>query len=788
MESLKSANGSALSSTKKTKTSEVRKIWKSVKAHKFLFLLSLIICISGAFLLNRYTTPIYIVQSSILVKESETMNDVGNLMLTKEGYGPPSTYLDKTQEIAILNSYPFIYKTVEALDFRTSYFHQGKIGEVEIYGELPFKLTFPDLTKADRLAYAQYELTFTDKSNVKLARISDKKKGKPFNIKVGEAAVINGCPVVITTTPLFNTQEDLGKNFKVKIHSLKDLAMEYKGNLSVITEEKSSILELQLQTTVPQKGIDFLNECTKQYLKGKYEEKSRSASQALSFINEQINSVKGSLGNTESTIANFKASNTFSDPAEMTNRNLNALSEIENERAALSLNERYYSSMLDNLNNNADLEQLIAPSSVGIQDAMTDNLIKQLADMQIERNSYAASGNSKNPLVQELDIKMNNVKNTLKQNIRTLLGSNRAKLNQLSARAGQFQAKVYSIPLAERRFTDLKRTGDFNDNLYQFLMQKKVEAGIIKASSTVEDKIIEPAFLPSSVPLSPKTTNNYALAVLIGLVLPFSFIRLKTALNKKITDKEEVQRSTSIPVIGSIYHSLESSAFVISPGSRTAISESFRMLRSNITNLTKGQSKKIFLFTSTNSGEGKSFTSINVATSFALANRKTILINLDLRVPSEAYNEITLEANSYNSPSNYNTGITDFLKGSADIQKIIHKTSIPALDYIPTGELPINPAELLMEGNLQKLFEYLKLRYEYVIIDTPPLNLVADPLILANYSDLNVLVVREKYTLKENLSELEQMFQEGKIKDVVMVINDVHLSKRGYKNAYYYKS
>jgi capsular exopolysaccharide synthesis family protein len=778
METIKNVNGNDFASLKKHKTSDFQKFWNTVINNKYLFIVSFISCLIAAYLVNRYSTAYYMVKSTLLIRESESTNDVGNLMLSKEGEGVPGTTLDKTQEVAILSSYPFIYKTISALDLRVSYFHQGKIGEVEMYGNLPFKVFLPDTSKANLLAYNQYEIAFTDKGHFVITELSSSKNVQTLNALTGQTIIFNKCPIVISATKYFNPSKDIGRKYKIHFHNLSDLARAYKYNLSVTSEDKSSILELEFKTTVPQKGIDFLNECTKQYLKEKYEEKSRSASQALAFINEQINNVKGSLGNTESTIATFKASNTFSDPAEMTSRNLDALAGIEDQKATLSLNERYYSSMLSDLNNNADPEQLVAPSSIGIQDDMTDNLIKQLADMQIEKNSYAASGNSKNPLVQELDIKINNTKTALKQNLRTLALNNRVKLNQLGARAGQYQAKVFNIPIAEKRFTDLKRVGDFNDNLYQFLMQKKVEAGILKASATVENKIVEGGFLVSHTPLSPKKANNYALAVLIGFIFPFSFIKAKDALNKKLTGKDEIQENSSIPIIGNIYHNLDASPFVINTGSRTAVSESIRMLRSNLVQLTRNKSKKIFLLTSTNSGEGKSFTSINIANSFAIAKKKTILINLDLRVPSEAYKQI----------SNEETGISAFLEGTVAAKDIIQKTSIPFLDYIPTGELPVNPAELLMDGELENLFEYLRSLYDYIIVDTPPLTLVADSLIIANYSDLNILVVREKYTLKQDLNELNQMYKEGKIKEVVMVINDVHLSKKGYKNAYYYKS
>ena len=776
MDSIRTLNGNEFSQKVKRKKSSFQSFLKQVSNHKYLFLLCIALCLTAAYLINRYTTPIYMVRTSLLVKDPGAgNNNVGSLLLSKEGSPSQESGLDKSEEIALITSYPFIYRTIQALDFAVSYFREGKISKHEIYGSLPFKVSFPDTTLLANIQDKKFKINFPNSESFVLEEVSDGKESKKQTFRVGQTLNINGCPVIVKTTPQFNSKEDANHNFEFHINNLKNLAIEIKDEITINTDDESSIVVIDFNTTVPQKGVDFLNEYTKQYIKDKYEEKSRAASQALSFINDQISSVKSTLGSTESNLASFRANNTFIDPQSMASRNLDAISQIEGEKASLALSERYYTSLLSNLNNN-QIDQLVSPSSVGVSDGTTENLIKQLADLQMEKDSYAASGNSKNPLVQDVDLKINQVKNTLKQNIQGVYATNRAKLNQLNARAGQFQAKVYNIPLAEKTFTDIKRVSDFNDNLYQFLMQKRVEAGILKASATVENKIVEPPF-QSSVPLEPKKGRNYVFGFLLGLLIPLGIMRLRTSLYKKITGKEEIESNTTIPVIGTIYRNPDSNPFVISSGTRTAVSESFRILRSNITQLTKNSSKKLILLTSTNSGEGKSFTSINVALSFALAKKKTILVNLDLRVPSSAYEAFASEG----------VGISGYLEGKTSLQNAIQATSTPFLHYIATGDLPVNPAELLMEGKLEALFSYLRANYDYIIVDTPPLGIVADPLIIANYTDLNILIVREKYTLKDSLFELEQMYREGKVKDVVMVINDVRLHKKGYTNAYYYK-
>jgi tyrosine-protein kinase Etk/Wzc len=263
---------------------------------------------------------------------------------------------------------------------------------------------------------------------------------------------------------------------------------------------------------------------------------------------------------------------------------------------------------------------------------------------------------------------------------------------------------------------------------------------------------------------------------LFGLALPLGIVRVKRIMNKRVADKDEILNHSSVPVVGSIYHSLKKEPFVVTASARSAVSESFRMLRSNLSSYLKDNTEKVLLISSLDSGEGKSFISTNLALTYAMAKKKTILINLDMRVPSSVYRDL----------GTHKVGISEFLSNNIPLKDIIMRTDNPFLDIIGTGTLPDNPAELLMDNKLEFLLEYLKAQYDYILIDTPPLGLVADPLIVSRFANLMMIVVREKYTQLHRLGELEEMYKSEKIKDVCMVINDVHMDKAGYKNAYYY--
>ena len=548
-----------------------------------------------------------------------------------------------------------------------------------------------------------------------------------------------------------------------------------KSQVSIMFPEKeSSVLDVYYETSIPQKGIDFLNAYTKQYIDYKYENKNRAATQTLDFIDEQLTSIRSTLTSTARNLEAFKSQNNYTEANSMADRGLSALSQLENEKATLIVNERYYNSIMESLRSDRNLDRLVVPSSVGITDGVLNNLISQLVELQVARNGFSADGQTKNPVYQDLTIKINNIKRTLRENINSLITSNRIRLNQINARSRTFQESVSQVPKAERQFVDIERLNTLNSNVYQILLQKKIEAGIIKASATVQNRVIEPAYMENGVPIQPKKTNTYILALLLGLGLPFAFVWLKGALNNKVTSKDDVMSLTSMPVIGTIYHNTTSSPYAITSNSRTAISESFRVLRSTLNSMGVNKASQVLLITSTSSGEGKTFNSINIASSLALARKKTILINLDLRIYSQLHKLMKQEV-----------GISSYLNGDISIKDIIFPTDNPMLDTIATGPLPNNPAELILDDRFPLLINHLRDTYDYIIIDSPPLGIVSDPYIIAKYTDLNLLVIRQNYTPKDKLVELDQLYQEGRIRNVGIILNDVPASKDKYQYGYF---
>lgn len=762
---------------KKT-TFKNRLLLKRLFAHKYLFLVSVLLFLTGAYFHNLYTPPVYLVKSSVLVKEADpSQSDMAQILYEKTGNETPEKNM--ADEIAILKSYPFIYRTMRTLNFRVSYFTKDRLTTREMYENLPFRVSFIDSTLSSSATGSPFQITFIDKNNFILENegLNLNKENTQWNSrhKVGETVTVNGNPILVEITPAFDPAVHARQNYEFIIHDWQDLVMSAKSRISILfPENESSVLDIYYETSIPQKGIDFLNAYTQQYIDYKYENKNKAATQTLDFIDEQLTAIRSTLTTYEKNLETFKSENTYSEANAMTDRGLSALSQLENDKAALIVNERYYSSLLESLRSERNLDKLVVPSSIGISDPVLNSLISQLVELQIERNSFSSGGQSKNPVFQELTIKINNIKRTLRENLNSLLASNRIRLNQINSRSRTFQESVSQVPKAERQYVNVKRLYDLNSNIYQILLQKKVEAGIIKASATIQNRVIEPAFNESGAPIQPKKTNTYILALLLGLGLPFAFVWVKAALNNKITSKDDVMSLTSMPVLGTIYHNTTSSPYAITPNSRTAISESFRVLRSTLNSMGVNKASQVLLVTSTSSGEGKTFNSINIASSLALARKKTVLINLDLRIYSQLHKLMKQEI-----------GISSYLNGDLAIKDIIFPTENPMLDTIATGPLPNNPAELIMDDRFPVLISHLRENYDYIIIDSPPLGIVSDPFIIARYTDLNILVIRQNYTPKDKLAELDQMYQEGRIRNVGIILNDVPASNDKYQYGYF---
>jgi len=744
---------------------------KKVRQNRWLFLSSVLACLFIAFFYNRYTVPVYNVKASILIEEEENMSETAELI-----YGSDILSSNKSlfNEIAILKSFPFIHRTVKELNQRVTYYREGRIEDGELYTNLPFKV------KVDSLHYnvlnegVPFFVSIINDEKFLLEVDWNNKLNVEEELNFGEPFTVNGSTFTIE---LIERNAVSGRYYFI-VNNFEKLAREYKSKLAIYPFSKeSSVIDISLETSVPQKEIDFLNELTHQYTIISLEDKNQSTSQSLSFIDEQLKKTFDTLQVIEETLENFKAKNSFSQASSMLERNFDKVSELETEKARLLINDKYYKSIQKYLEEDRALNDLIAPSSFGSQDVLLNNLMNQLATLQIEKNTYLIEGSAKNPYVKELEGKLNNIKATLKESLQNMISNNQISLSQVSSRISSLENEIGALPEAERKFVNIKRVYDLNENIYNLLLQKKVEAGITQASATVDNKVIEPAYLVSTLPIKPRKTRNYIVSIIIGLILPGGLIFVLDKFSTTIKSKVEIEKYIDMPLIGSISQNDKNYPLAIHQSPKSPTAESFRVLRSNLKYAVRNQeANKTFLITSMISGEGKTFCSINLAIALALSGKKTLLIDSDMR-KQQPVSELNLDSKR--------KGLSNYLVGDASLDDIIQTSFIDNLEVIASGDVPPNPAELLMEESMSVMMDVLKSSYEFIVIDTSPVGLVTDAQIMMSHSHSNLFIVRQKFTQKESLKLLSEIKEQNGINNAHIVFNDVESSYGYYGYGYY---
>jgi capsular exopolysaccharide synthesis family protein len=520
----------------------------------------------------------------------------------------------------------------------------------------------------------------------------------------------------------------------------------------------------------------MVNELLDVYATQNLEKKNHLASITIDYIDKQLAEITDSLSQVEQNLQSFRSNNQLLNVAEQSTGITSQYRDLQNQKAELVTRKRYYEYVSDYLSKNEDFTNIIVPASLGIPDQLLNNMMSELITSQAQRSNMIESSQEKNPLVKKLSIQIENLKKTIKENITSAIKTSEISLDEMNKRIWRVEAEISRLPKTQRQLGSIERKYRLNDAIYNYLLEKRAEANITKASNLPDNEVIESAEGDLS-PVSPNKKLNYMVAVILGLIIPFSYIRVKGALNKKIEGQESIEQSTEVPVLGKILHNNKKNNNIMFEYPDSDIAESFRVLRTNLEYYMRGMHKKVIMVTSCVEGEGKSFNSLNIAMSYAQLGRRTILLDFDLRKPSTFF--------SNNGEAII--GLSSYLINKATLDDIIISSPYKSLDYIPSGPIPPNPVELIALEKTEKLITRLKEAYDYVIIDTPPLAQVADAYLMIDYADLKVLVVRYNFTLKKVFSLTIKDIKQKDIKNICIVLNDNTIFSDQYGYGYGYK-
>ncbi len=740
----------------------------------YLVVLSLAISLLTAFFAIRYSERIYPVRASMIIHEKEETN--GMDILYKNGL--IEQYRNYLNEPYVIKSYPLIQRVVEELNLNVTVSKEGRVKTTELYKVVPFNIVVERDSVSDSpisfLLKIETPTNYTISSSVEGENqpILNKQFGETFLWQNRRVSIVNPDKLLLPAT--------IGEVFQVVYTPTLRVVASYVSKLNVDwAEEGAGVINLSINGATPQKEIDFLNCLIKNYQNLDLENKGMKADRTIRFIKDQMVGITDSLRSFEQDLEKFKKSNgTSGDLNSDAERIYGQLDELNERKSELVIRGRYFEYLKSYLKDNKEFDKLILPNSLGIKESILEDLIAQMVKTQSEIKLYQHIEKSSNPLADRKKEQLGETYRQILVSLNSLQQNDRILLEEITKNLKQVDRLISYLPLAQRKLVSIQRNYSLQENLYVFLRQKMSEAEISKAANVTDVSVVNPAMQIGGF-ITPKILQSYLIAIVIGVGFPISIMLLLEVLNNKIRSKEEIERYTSVPIIGVVGHKQSTNNLEILNFPQSAIAESFRLVRTNLAFFTQKLEKATILISSSVSGEGKTFTSINLASILALSEKRTLIVGADLRLPKLAQ-EFQLKND---------IGLSNFLIGAASFDSIIQKTEFANLDLVTSGPIPPNPSELLLIGKIEEFLTQAKKIYDFIIIDTAPMAIVTDAYSMMPFVDHTVFVVRQNYTMRSFLTQLQENVDLGKVKSISVLFNDVAkpLNRYGYLYRYNYR-
>lgn len=771
-------------------TIDFKQLFYKFYKYWYLFIITIFTALTLAFLFNKYTEPIYKVGTTVMIKDDKSGFDP-QMML---GLGSMKGAQNLENEIGVLKSRSLVTRAIRALNFNVSYYLEDNFVTRELYLKSPFSVVFD--TAFPQPTGLRYQLTILPNNKFMLTTEGESAgvysyskqrdvENLPENLNInikqeysfGQEIKGDYYNFMVLLNTEYNPKEHLNKKFIFNFNKTADLVGQFSGFTIEPINRESSIVEISMKNPNSKKAADFLNMLTNVYLRRSLEKKNQIATNTIDFIDAQLLGITDSLQMAESNLQRFRTTNEVMNFDFQTEQVFTMMTELENKKAELIVKNKYYIYLQNYIaTNDKDIDGLTVPSSMGIDDPVLASLINELTRLYAEKGEALMTAREKNPIIASFDDRIRINKRTLQENVKSIINTSTIAIRDIDSRINQLSSKINQLPGTQRALFGIERKFKLNDAIYTFLLEKRSEAQITRASNMSDNEVIDNAVVDKLQPVFPKKTLNYTIALLLGLIFPVVYVLGKDYLNDKLQDKKDIEKLTKIPMLGHITHNNKESNIVVAEYPKSSIAESFRLVRTNLGFFNPGLEKQVILTTSTMPNEGKTFISMNLASIFALYGKKTLLMGYDLRKP-KIYQDFGLTNNE---------GISSYLVNKADISKIIQKTSLPNLDVIMAGPVPPNPAELIASSKNEELMSQLREMYDYIILDTPPVGLVTDAFLMMKYADVNIFVVRHNYTHKKVFGSIISDIEQRNISNMSILMNDVKMDKSSYGSGYGY--
>ena len=755
------------------------------------FVLSVFICLGIGFLYLRYTTPIYNTKAKLLIKDDDDrryrrggiqgLESMSNLGIISNSYG-----IENEQEI--LTSTTIAEQAVRDLKIYVTYYIKGRIKKRLIYKKQPLNIDM-DYAHLDKMNKPIKLSIKRDGNNYKIkgtyfAPIDELTSSGPYEIDqtiTNIPSVIRTKAGIITITANGRYKLEDGETLIATIQSPRIASYKYVGALSVEQSSKtSSVLNISLNDQDINRGMDYLRQLVICYNGQANEDKNEIAAKTEEFINDRLAKISTELSSTDGALENFKRNN--------------KVIELQLSAQSLAANTSNFEQKLNDANTQISLiNSLIAfanrpgnkhqvlPSNVGLQDQASTSLINEYNKTALERNRLLRTASENSPVVSELTARLDDMSSSIEQALIQARKGLIIERDAIKSQLGQYTGEITKAPEQERILTQIGRQQEVKSGLYLMLLEKREENSISLAATADKGKLIEAPQFAGKV--SPKGSIIMLIALLLGVAIPSVIIYIINFFRYRIEGHEDVAKLTKLPIIADIVMASESAKtkadIVVHENQNNQMEEIFRSMRTNIQFMLK-ENENIIMFTSSTSGEGKTFTAANLSVSFALLGKKVLLVGLDIRKPRLAE---LFEIN------NHHNGITPLLTMEEPTWEDIEEQTLPSgindnLSLLMAGPIPPNPSELVSRPSLSKIFDILKQHYDYVLIDTAPVGLVTDTLQVGKYCNISVYMCRADYTPKASFNLINSLAEEGKLPNMCIGINGIDLSMK--KHSYYY--
>jgi len=741
---------------------------KYLKQWPWFLVLSLIGIVLG-YLYFKNLPTIYEVNSRILIKsENTSLSD----LLSFDNPVNVRDNINLENKIGTLKSYTLFSEAVNNLNWETSWYKKEFLYKKDLYKANPFELIVPP--NANNVKNIFLEITALNDNQYRL-----KASGESSSYSVNIDNVIKfGEPFA---NDFFNFTLNKGQSvtnevFYLVFNDIQVLTNSYLEKTKISREDlNSDIISIKIEGENVQKEADFINELNNVYINYGVSDKNKNSESSLQFIDSQIVRIQGALSIAQNNFSSYRRNNQAMDLGQEAQLVYTKLDEIENEKYLTELQINFYNELQQYLDDAKKIEQMINPSVIGITDPNLNSMLTKLMDLYSRREVLTYSVQNSNPSMILIEKEIKLTRDALEETLKNQLRATESKMESMKERYTAIESRLKELPETEKQLIGIQREFDLNNELYTYMMQKKAEASITKASIAPEVQVIDAAYPEASTYIGPNLVLNIFGGMVGGMMLPFIFITLIGFFNNKIETRDEIEKNSKLPVLEGIIRHKYKEILPVVHHPRSGIAESFRGLKSNLKALLEDPGAKVISINSLIPGEGKSFISSNFSAILAKTNKKVLLIGADLHKPTlHKYFEVK-----------ESFGLSNYFLNEKSFEEILFATFVPNLSFIQAGTSKDNPSELLDNSKFELLINKARQIFDFIIIDNAPVLLVPDSILVSNFSDISLFVLRINLSHKDQIKQIGKIVDFNKIKNAALLINEAPDRGYGYGNKYW---